>query len=178
MFSKEWTSEERLKIVALIASRLQVDIPAGRYSSRENCQSIIEVVHASTEDLEQARDSIEQMVLEEIPPAEVEAFVAMPLEDARKLDFNSEVEPGAGYLKTTAEVEKASRQAGHVADSVGGTLRRIAMGAGALPLARIFGTLVAAAHEALHDRAELSDFLTLARAAFDKAKTAHADCDN
>ena len=63
-FSKNWTPEDKLKLVALLAQIIQDDIPAGRYSEigRPNCQSIMEVIIATPAEMEEMRGTIDQMI--------------------------------------------------------------------------------------------------------------------
>lgn len=76
-FSTDWTNEERIKIVLLLASQIQADIPAGNYGAcietdangvptkfRPNMQSIVEVLMMPAQVLEENRASIEELVLE------------------------------------------------------------------------------------------------------------------
>lgn len=94
-FSEEWTQEERLKLVLLIATQIQCDIPAGNYGKpiavdsenrpiacRPNMQSIINVILVPAEDLEEIRDTLEQLVEETIPDeVERRAFYETRLEE-------------------------------------------------------------------------------------------------
>jgi len=63
-FSEEWTAEDKLKLVALLAQIIQDDIPAGRYSEigRPNCQSIMESIASTKEELEAMRGDIDRMI--------------------------------------------------------------------------------------------------------------------
>lgn len=76
MISKNWTDEERLKIVLLLAEVIQKDIPAGQYSAcregpeglqcRPNMQSIIEIILRPADHLEEQREGIEAACLEQL----------------------------------------------------------------------------------------------------------------
>lgn len=101
MISKNWTDEERLKIVLILAGMIQSDILAGRYGavveeengvpvrSRPNMQAIIEMVIRPSDHLEEHRLGIESLVLERL--GEIgqtpEEFWGTPLEDARQMIF-------------------------------------------------------------------------------------------
>jgi hypothetical protein len=76
-FSTDWTNEERIKIVILLASQIQADIPAGNYGApltfddrgvplkfRPNMQSIAEVLMMPAEILEENRVSFEDLIWE------------------------------------------------------------------------------------------------------------------
>jgi hypothetical protein len=77
--SKDWTAEERLVLMAKIASMVQSDIPAGNYSAatefdpvtgfptafRPNCQSIIEIGLAPRWLLERSREDLQKMLDED-----------------------------------------------------------------------------------------------------------------
>jgi hypothetical protein len=87
-FSREWTDEERLKVILLIASVIQDDIPAGRYGQigRPNMQSIIELGALPAQDLERQRESIESFVRETLvkrDETEVQ-FYGTPLAEQRE----------------------------------------------------------------------------------------------
>lgn len=96
--SKDWTDEERLKIISVIASGIQKDIPAGRYGAvleedergiptkcRPNMQSILELVALPAEYLEAQRAGIEEF-LESLAKGdpEIEKLFSKPLAEARK----------------------------------------------------------------------------------------------
>lgn len=76
-FSKDWTDEERLKIVLLLAGQIQTDIPVGLYGApleygngenamptrfRPNMQSIQNVVAAPRAVMEEHRANFETLV--------------------------------------------------------------------------------------------------------------------
>lgn len=74
-FSKDWTDEERMKIVLLLAGQIQTDIPAGLYGAvveederglptkfRPNMQSIQNVIVAPRAVMEAHRASFEDLV--------------------------------------------------------------------------------------------------------------------
>lgn len=76
-FSKDWTDEERMKIVLLLAGQIQSDIPAGLYGApleygngednmptkfRPNMQSIQNVIAAPKDVLEAHRADFEALV--------------------------------------------------------------------------------------------------------------------
>jgi len=79
-FSKQWTDEERLKLVILLAEQIQSDIPAGRYGAalepqiddgapvafRPNMQSIIEIIASTADVLEAQRPGLEKFVRERL----------------------------------------------------------------------------------------------------------------
>jgi hypothetical protein len=79
VLSKDWTAEERLVLVAKVASMVQSDIPAGNYSAatefdpvtgfptafRPNCQSIIEIALAPRELLEHSREGLQEIMDED-----------------------------------------------------------------------------------------------------------------
>lgn len=98
-FSKEWTDEERLKIIVIVAAGIQTDIPAGKYGAvvetgadgfptkfRPNMQSIIEVVTAPAEMLEKHRADFEEIVREACGgvDADIAKFYAVSLEQMRR----------------------------------------------------------------------------------------------
>ena len=95
-FSKEWTNEERLKLIVLLAVQIQEDIPAGEYGAvvreengvpvefRPNMQSIIEIICAPTSVLEASRASLEVFVADRLPELEEQAkFYADTLDHMR-----------------------------------------------------------------------------------------------
>ena len=86
-----WTAEDRLKVIAVLAGIIQMDIPAGNYGAlisdkpmrfRPNMQSIIEVIFADAAQLERNRASIEELIREELG-AEAEAMFAKSLDEIR-----------------------------------------------------------------------------------------------
>ncbi len=76
VISKDWTAEERLVLMARVASIIQSDIPAGRYGAvtktdsrtglpidfRPNCQTIIELAFAPRELLECSREDLQKLL--------------------------------------------------------------------------------------------------------------------
>jgi len=62
--SKEWTAEDRLRVVAAMLPGLQEDIYANRYSApgRPNITSIQHILHDLPEVLEEYRDECEAFV--------------------------------------------------------------------------------------------------------------------
>jgi hypothetical protein len=98
-FSKDWTDEERLKIILLLAGQIQTDIPAGNYGAviesdehglptkfRPNMQSILNAIFASKDALENSRAYLEALVIERLPKDEREGFFK-PLEEMREEVF-------------------------------------------------------------------------------------------
>lgn len=98
-FSKEWTDEERLKIIVIAAAQIQKDIPAGKYGAvletdekgiptkfRPNMQSIIEVATAPAETLEEHRAAFEEIVREACDgvEADITRFYEVSLEQMRR----------------------------------------------------------------------------------------------
>lgn len=114
-FSKEWTNDERLKIIVLLAGQIQTDIPAGNYGAatkcdergvptefRPNMQSIIEVVYRPASVLEACRESLEQLVDEHFEKYGDEhytkqKFYEMSIEQARVLVEKEEQEYAARF---------------------------------------------------------------------------------
>lgn len=114
-FSKEWTDQERIKIVLLIVDQIQTDIPTGRYGAplevndqgvpikfRPNMQSIVEVLMAPAAMLEAERASLEDLIWEtaqahgETDREKVTTeFFAVSLEEARGrvFGFANEFDP-------------------------------------------------------------------------------------
>jgi len=62
--SKEWTAEDRLRVVAVLLPDLQEDIVAGKYSrpGRPNITALQHLIHESAEVLESYRDELELKV--------------------------------------------------------------------------------------------------------------------
>lgn len=96
-FSKEWTDEERLKLIVLVAGGIQTDIPAGQYGAvvetgadgfptkfRPNMQSIIEIALQPADVLEQHREDFEQLVRDTCVGDEVEKFYTVRIEEMRR----------------------------------------------------------------------------------------------
>lgn len=99
-FSRDWTDEERLKIVLLLAGQIQTDIPAGNYGAvvesdehglptkfRPNMQSIMNVIIAPRDVMEAHRADFEALVVEHLPEEEREGFFK-PLEQMREEIFS------------------------------------------------------------------------------------------
>jgi len=80
-FSSEWTPEDKLKLVAFLAGVIQDDIPAGRYSDigRPNCQSIMEVIVSSADELESTRATIDQMIIDQAKDLESRIVRVQPV---------------------------------------------------------------------------------------------------
>ena len=59
VFSREWTTEDRLRLTQLLAAVIRDDLGQGRYSQpgRPNLTSILEMVDASPLVLEEHRES-------------------------------------------------------------------------------------------------------------------------
>lgn len=100
-FSKDWTDEERLKLIMLIAQEIQSDIPAGRYGAalehddqgvptkfRPNMQSVINIILAPASDLEAARGDLEQFANESCKVAA--DFYSTPLSKIREELLNDD----------------------------------------------------------------------------------------
>ena len=66
VFSREWTTEDRLRLTQLLAAVIRDDLGQGRYSQpgRPNLTSILEMVDASPLVLEEHRESIETIARE------------------------------------------------------------------------------------------------------------------
>jgi len=99
-FSKDWTDEERLKIVILLANSIQDDIAAGRYGAplepqvddgapvafRPNMQSIVEIIAVPANVLEAQRTTIEKFVRDALTEMDQDAeeFFTTSLAEQRK----------------------------------------------------------------------------------------------
>lgn len=64
MFSKEWTAEDRLKLVIVLTDIIRGDIERGAYGvpGRPNVQAVHEMIAASPSTLESYRGDIERLL--------------------------------------------------------------------------------------------------------------------
>jgi hypothetical protein len=88
-FSKEWTAEERLRLVLAMTSILRTRLEAqGRYTGQEvpNIQAIHEMIVAKPAELERTRGDIERLIASECVRQDqsVEEFYAFNLEQTWK----------------------------------------------------------------------------------------------
>lgn len=63
----EWTPDERMRVAAQLLGMIQLDVPAGRYGleGRPNVTSVLHILHADRDTLNQHRDELAAVLEEE-----------------------------------------------------------------------------------------------------------------